>query len=86
MPWRVIGEEVVELRSYFCDGCGGEFEDQSKNILTQKEGSLRAEFDFGYHSSRDGERYSYSFCQDCASDILVYIGMLKRLKDATVDV
>jgi hypothetical protein len=86
MPWRVIGQETIDVKSYFCDGCGGEFEDQLKGVVTGKEGSLKANFDFGYLSSRDGERYSYFFCQNCAEGILTYIGLLKKLKETAIDV
>lgn len=81
MPWKVIGQETVDVENYFCDGCGCEFEDQRKGVETGNEGSLKADFDFGYYSDRDGERFTYYFCQKCSVEILNYMEMLKKLKN-----
>ena len=86
MPWRVIGQETVNVESYFCDACGGEFTNHVKNIQTDYEGTMKVNAEFGYGSDRDGERYEYFFCQRCAGDILSYIGLLKKVKDETIDV
>lgn len=86
MPWRVIGQESVDLKSYFCDGCACQIEDLTKGINTGNEGTMKINAEFGYSSDRDGERYEYFFCQRCSVDILAYITMLKKLKDGTVDV
>ena len=86
MPWRVIGQETIDVKNYFCDACGCEFQDLSRAIDTGKEGSLRVVAEFGYPSNRDGERYDYFFCQDCATNILSYIDLQKKLKDTTIDI
>lgn len=80
MPWKVIGKKTVEVKNYFCDGCGKEFHDPEVGADTYTEGCLKASFDFGYYSSRDGERFQYYFCQDCAEEVLKYMEILRRLK------
>jgi hypothetical protein len=85
MPWRVIGKETVDLSNYFCDTCGCEFSDIAKNI-SGKEGVMKILAEFGYGTKRDGDRYEYFLCEDCAGSILTYIEMLKKLKDTAIDV
>jgi hypothetical protein len=86
MGWRIIGQEMTDLKSYFCDTCGCQLEDLTKNIATGNDGSMKILAEFGYISDRDGERYEYFLCHRCAGDVLKYLEMLKALKDATIDI
>ncbi|MCH8501555.1 MAG: hypothetical protein LAT77_06550 [Aliidiomarina sp.] len=66
-----------------CDICGQSVVNESqKNNMTNLDSFAeyaRLVAEFGYGSSRDGEKFHFDFCEGCFDDLLVKINELKRL-------
>src|SRR5690554_3675109 len=69
-----------------CDICGQSVVNESqKNNMTNLDSFAeyaRLVADFGYGSSRDGEKFQFDFCESCFDDLLSKINELKAFRRA----
>ena len=74
MSIRGTGKKIeTELSATFCDFC-----EKQMDFETGIDHSLHMSFDFGFHSKRDGQNWTWDACHNCVEKIIPHLESLRK--------